>query len=275
MINIVFQEADIEALKGSFVLDLTMQGEIIQIKDEFAVGPLRDIYTKEGIEARKHWWREVLAGGDYDGLVDNGTIDDDKTVAELMYKLESNSDEIVWIWVAQNKHDVSGYYWLISQLKNFHGRIYVLFLSNLPFINVKGNIFYPVNLFEIPPREFLKARKLAKLITPGDFELDSDEWRRICDQNKGVRLLDGGKKLVLYDYDFYDEVLMNLVSDDWMKASKLIHGFFNKAKHTTGDAYLLWRLKQMIEAGKLDAQGEIKNMKDFEVKRFNTNTIVS
>jgi len=34
----------------------------------------------------------------------------------------------------------------------------------------------------------------------------------------------------------------------------------------TGDAYLLWRLKQLIAAGELDAQGELKGMKDFEIK---------
>jgi hypothetical protein len=30
--------------------------------------------------------------------------------------------------------------------------------------------------------------------------------------------------------------------------------------------YLLWRLKLMIAEGRIDAQGEIKGMKDFEVK---------
>jgi hypothetical protein len=39
-----------------------------------------------------------------------------------------------------------------------------------------------------------------------------------------------------------------------------------KAKQTTGDAYLLWRLKLLIQAGEADMQGELKNMKDFEIK---------
>ncbi len=91
-----------------------MQGEVIQIKDEYAVGPLEHIYTDEGIEARKQWWRDVLAGGDYDGSVDSGKVDDPKTVAELDAGMEENANEIIWIWAAQNKHDVSGYYWLLS-----------------------------------------------------------------------------------------------------------------------------------------------------------------
>lgn len=266
MIHIVFQEADIQALEKSFELDETLRGQIIQIKDDFAVGPLADIFTSEGMEARKQWWREVLAGGDYDGLVDTGRVDDQKTVKDLVAVLENEPDERVWIWAAQNKHDVSGYYWLVSQLKNFHGRIYILYLNNLPFINEKGHIFYPVNLFQIAPREFIKARKLARLITLSEFETDPDEWKKLCDENKDVRLLEGGKKLVQYDHEFYDEELSKFISADWIKVNKLINNYLSKTAHATGDAYLLWRLKTMIASGKLDAQGEIKNMKDFEIK---------
>jgi hypothetical protein len=265
MIHIVFQEADISALKKSFDLDETFRGNIIQIKDEFAVGPVTNIFSEEGIEARKQWWREVLRGGDYEGLVDNGQIDD-KTVAELIERFNNDPEEVAWIWIAQNKHDVSGYYWLMSQLKDFQGRIFILNLSNLPFINDKGHIFYPTNIFEIPAKEFRKAKKLARQITPGEFEIDPDEWGKLCNENKGVRTLEGGKKLVQHDYDYYDNELMKFITDDWQKVNKLFHLFFLKSKNKNRDAYLLWRLKLMITEGKIDAQGEIKNMKDFEVK---------
>ena len=266
MIHIVFQEADVPALQKSFELDESMRGDVFEIKDEFAVGPIRDIYQPESVEARKQWWREILAGGDYDGLVDDGHVDDQKTVRELIARLNEDQSEIVWIWAAQNKHDVSGYYWLISQLKDFHGRIFLLYLNNLPFINEKGNIFYPTHLSEIAPREFVKAKKLARPVTLSEFEIDPDEWARLQTEDKGVRILEGGKKLVQYDYDFYDKDLQKFISSDWQKASKLINTYLHKATHKTGDAFLLWRLKQIIATGDLDVQGEIKNMKDFEVK---------
>jgi hypothetical protein len=266
MIHIVFQEADITALEKSFELDETLRGKIIQIKDDYAVGPLTELYTEEGFEARKQWWRDVLAGGDYDGHIDSGAVDDAGTVADLQESLENNADEFIWIWAAQNKHDVSGYYWLMSQLKDYQGRIFILYLNNLPFLNEKGNLFYPVNLFEIPAREFVKAKKLAREITPSEFEVDPDEWTKLCNENKGVRLLEGGKKLVQEDYDFYDTVLRSLVTPDWQKASKIIHTHLTKAKHTTGDMYLLWRLKLMIEQDMFDVQGTVGKMKEFEVK---------
>ena len=267
MIHIVFQQNDIATLKKAIALDEFLQGDIVQIKDDFAVGPIKDIYSLEGIENRRQWWREVLAGGDYEGIVDDGSVaDDNKTVVELSQRLTNNNKEVFWIWAAPNKHDVSGYYWLISQLKDFQGRIFILYLNNLPFINEKGHIFYPENIFNIPPKEFLKAKKLARIITPAEFEIDADEWAKLTNENKGVRTIEGGKKLLQHDYDYYDNELQKFITSDWQKINKLLHSFFSKSKNTTGDAYLLWRIKLMITEGKMDAQGEIKNMKDFEVK---------
>jgi Protein of unknown function/Domain of unknown function (DUF1835) len=267
MIHVVFQYNDVAALKKAFGLDPSFGGEVIQIEDELAVGPISGIYTQEGIGARKQWWREVLAGGDYAGIVDDGsTGDDNSKVAALKERLAGDTGEVVWIWAAQNKHDVSGYYWLISQLKEYQGRVFILYLNNLPFINEKGAIFYPRNLFDIPAREFLKARKLARPITLSEFEVDSDEWNRLSNEDTGVRILEGGKKLTTHPYSYYDEELRKFITGDWIKASKLIHQFLGKGREVTGDAYLLWRIKQLVTAGELDLQGEPKGMKDFEIK---------
>lgn len=266
MIHIVFNEADVDVLQKAIELDESMTGEVVQIKDDYAVGPLRNIYLGEGIEARRQWWREVLEGGDYDGKADTDEVDDYKTAASLVGTMRRNPDEIIWMWVAQNKHDVSGYYWLLHFMKEFQGRVYILYLNNLPFINEKGLIFYPTWLHTIQPKEFLKAKKLARPITLSEFEVDPDEWTRLCNEDKGVRLLEGGKKLVQEDYDFYDTEIKKYITGDWQKASRVLQQVLNKSTHTTGDAYLLWRMKMMIGSGSFDVQGNMKGMKDFEVK---------
>lgn len=266
MIQVVFEEANIAALRESFELDPSLQGDVISIKDDFAVGPLRDIYTEKGIQNRHQWWRDILHGGHYQGIADDGHVDDNNEVAELKMKLIEDPKEMVWIWAAPNKHDVAGYYWLMSQLKDFQGRIIILYLNNLPFINEKGNIFYPTSLFQIQPKEFVKAKKLARPITISEFETDPDEWVKICREDKGVRLLEGGKKLIQKGYDYYDGELLKFTSNEWQKVSKLFQQYYSKVGDTTGDAYLLWRLKQLIEEGKMEMQGSTQNMKEFEVK---------
>jgi hypothetical protein len=265
--HIVFQQEDVKTLSKAFELDESLQSQIFEIKDDFAVGPLQNIYSDEGIENRKEWWRKVLSGGDLNGHVDTRQVNDQATVDNIKQQLGENENENVWIWVAPNKHDVCGYYWLMTQLKRFEGRVYVLMLNNLPFINEKGTIFYPQNLYEIPPREFLKAKKLARQITKSEFEIDPDEWEKIANENKMVRILEGAKKLSQHDVDFFDKFIVEYITPDWQKAGKVINQVLSKAKQVTGDAFLLWRIKELVAAGDIDSQGELKNMKDFEIKK--------
>jgi len=262
----VFNTADVEVLKKVFLLDESIIGSIIEIKDDYAVGPISNIFKEEGKNSRKNWWRMVLEGGDLDGFVDNGIVDDAKQIEIIHQQLQEDPNQVVWIWAAQNKHDVSGYFWLMSQLAVYQSRIFILYLNNLPFFNEKGSIFYPNWLHVIPPKEFIKAKKLARPITLSEFETDPDEWKRLMDEDKMVRLLEGGKKLTQYDEDFYDKDLIKFTSKDWQKANKVIQQFLQKNSHTTGDAYLLWRIKSLINAEKIEAKGLLKGMKDFEVR---------
>lgn len=272
MIHIVFQTNDVNVLLEAMELDPSFKGEIIQIEDEWAVGPIDNIFSSEGIERRQQWWRDVLGGGDYDGLaIKKSGPDDPAKLAQIKKKLEDDPAQVIWIWAAQNNHDVSGYYWLISQLKDFQGRIFILYLNNLPFINSKGHIFYPQNLFEIPAKEFIKAKKLARPVTSSEFEVDPDEWIRLALENKGVRILEGGKKLKQFDLDYYDKSLKSFVTPEWQKAGRIIHHFLSKSGVNLGDAFLLWRLKEFVSAGEVDMQGDLKKMKDFELKSKTAN----
>ena len=274
MIHIVFNEADVAVLKQAIELDESLQGEVIQINDDLAVGPIENIHAGEGIEIRKNWWTEVLAGGgDLDGALDNDEKNDLNTIANLVGAMHRNEEDVLWIWAAQNKHDVCGYYWLLHYVKEFQGRVSILYLNNLPFLNEKGQVFYPTWLSEIPAKEFLKAKKLAREINLSEFEVDPDEWTKLCTENGSVRLLEGGKKLVSEDANFYDAELKKYVTADWQKASKIIHQFLSKAQHKTGDMFLLWRLKKMIAMELFDVQGKVGYMKDFEVKTKNLSAL--
>ena len=143
-------------------------------------------------------------------------------------------------------------------MKDFAGRVQVLYLNNLPFFNEKGNIFYPTHLHEIQPKEFLKAKKLARPITLSEFEVDPDEWKKIASDNSLVRFLEGGKKIVAKEVEFFDKHLLNQIGGEAQKLNKVINGTLNKMPVQTGDAFLVWRLKELASIGKLSIAGEWK-----------------
>lgn len=265
MIHIVFESSNVQSLEKAFELDESLKGNILEIKDDFAVGPVIDIYDAYGYQQRRDWWKEVLEYSPY--AEELNIVDDKLTVHQLLQTLDGIESEEVWIWMGQNAHDVCGYYWLMSQLKHYQGKIQVLYLNNLPFINEKGLIFYPQHLFEIQPKEFLKAKKLARQITLSEFEVDPDEWKKICNENAIIRILEGGKKIVSKEERFYDKELLSVLTGEFQKLNKIVHQILSKIKIQTGDAFLVWRMRKLIEEGKLEMQGDwSKGWKEIEIK---------
>ena len=267
MLHIVFQQDDVQLLKEAIKLDETLQGEVFEIKDEWGVGPLKELDTEEGWAARQNWWRDMLIGSPYgEKLV--GTFDDRETVKSIKEKLDADETLEAWIWMGQNQHDVTGYYWLMPQLRTYQGRVMILYLNNLPFINEKGQLFYPWSVHDILPKEAVKAKKLARQITLSEFEVDPDEWKKISDENATVRILEGGKKIVAKEDTFYDSEVLKNITADWQKATRVLSNTLHRMKIKTGDVFIMWRMKQLIGAGKIETMGNVDGgWKEFDVRK--------
>jgi hypothetical protein len=267
MIHIVFEQANVEVLQKAIELDETMQGSIVEVKDDYAVGPIVDIYETYGYQQRRDWWKELLEYTPYKDSLD--IVDDKMAVHNLLKALDESEEETVWIWMGQNQHDVCSYYWLMGQLKDYQGRVYVLYMNNLPFINDKGSIFYPQHLYEIQPKEFLKAKKLARPITLSEFEVDPDEWKKLCNENAIVRILEGGKKIVSKEETYYDKEILSALGSQPQKLNKLLHNILSKMKVQTGDVFLVWRVNELAKQMKLEVTGDWnKGWKEIVVKPF-------
>jgi hypothetical protein len=267
MIHVVFQQADVGILEKVLELDQSLSGKIMEIKDDFAVGPLQDLDTEEGWQARGEWWKNLLQQSPYAPEIVAKRFDDRITVATIKESLIENEQEQLWIWMGQNAHDVCGYYWLVSQLKDFAGRVMILYMNNLPFLNEKGQLFYPTTLHQIQPKEFLKAKKLCRKITLSEFEIDPDEWKKLVTENAPIRILEGGKKIAGKDAHFYDEDIINGLTADWQKGNRAMHTILSKMKLKTGDVFLLGRMKKLAEEERIEITGDPSNgWKEFEVK---------
>ena len=96
MIHIVFQQADVTTLKKAIELDESLKGDIIEIKDDFAIGPLENIDTAEGWSAREEWWRGLLSQSPHANENVVGSFDDRKTVDDLKTRLAENEKEVAW-----------------------------------------------------------------------------------------------------------------------------------------------------------------------------------
>lgn len=266
ILHIVFGQSSEANLKAAFELDPQLAGEILCFEDDLAVGPLFILDTPEGRTARREWWNNMLDIPPIVPAEGEEVPAPEDPLRSLKARLREEEELEVWIWAGQNACDVSGYFWLISQLDRFSGRIHLVYLNNLPFLNEKNGVFYPTHLSQILPKEFIKAKKLAREVSLAEFELDGDEWHRLMNENAGIRLLEGGKKLRGEPAGFFDKDLLQATTKEFQKANKVIVQVTGKFKYPVMDQFLSWRIKELIKEGKIESKGELKTMRDFEVK---------
>ena len=257
MFHIVFDTRGAEILSEAMDLDEALDGEIILISEDYSIGPIQHLYAAEGLEIRKQWTSRIHS---HDSLMPSFSSSDEDSdfvvLQRIIRRMEEEEFDQIWIWVAPNAKDVCGYYWLIMQLKLFPGRIYIISLNNLPFINEKGNVFYPVSLSEIPVREYIKAKKLSRPISGAEFETDPDEWTRLAADNKNIRLLEGGKKLIQESDEFFDHVLLSFLQPGFQKIQRLLQQISIKYTGKFSELFIQWRLNELISAGIVEKHGE-------------------
>ena len=82
-----------------------------------------------------------------------------------------------------------------------------------------------------------------------------------------VRILEGGKKIVSKEADYYDGDILNAVNAEPQKLNKVLGTIFGKMKIKTGDVFLVWRIRELVSYGKLVAEGDwTKGWKEITIR---------
>ncbi len=260
--HIVIGDVAATPLKEAIISDPAIAGEVIVMKDILNVGPLQKEEGQTFSEMRSAFWQQVV--------LNEKTpiqVDDFERLAQVSIEMSKNEETVAWLWIAPWPADICAYYWCLQYLGNYPGRFFVINIAGLPFLDENGKVFFPKGLGEIQPKEVIKAKRLARAVNAAELETDGEEWRKLVAANAGVRTLEGGKRLASKNDDQYDNQLSSFCSHQFQKASKIVNQALSKFVIPTGDLYLGWRLRQMVDMGRLQVQGETnKTLKDFEVK---------
>ncbi|MCB0699596.1 MAG: DUF1835 domain-containing protein [Chitinophagales bacterium] len=239
-----------------------MAGEVVILRDILHVGPLKRAEGQSFSDMRTEFWQQVVTEDK-----NEVKVDDLERLLQVVTQLNNNEDDVVWLWMAPWPADVCAYYWALQYLAKHLDRYYVLNLGGLPFLDEEGKVYYPQNMSEILPKELVKARRLARPVTPAELEVDGEEWSNIVEENSGLRLLEGGKKLYTKERSFFDDQLLSFCSHQFQKAHRIVNQAMKKMNIPTGDLFLGWRLRKLAEQEMLLLEGDAnKTLRDFNVK---------
>jgi hypothetical protein len=250
-------------LREAIAAEPSMAGEVIVMKDVLSVGPLKKEEGQKFSEMRSAFWQQIVINEK-----NPVEVDDMERLLEISLQMSKSEDARIWLWIAPWPADICMYHWVLKYLGKYPTRLFNINIAGLPFLDENGKVFFPKSLGEIQPKELIKARRLARLITAGELEIDTDEWRKTVDTNAGIRTVEGGKRIVSRNEDYYDNQLVSFTSHQFQKASRIVTQAITKFNIPTGDLYLGWRLRKMADSGRLELQGDTtKALKDFDIKQ--------
>lgn len=260
--HLVVGDMAAQPLQEAVMSEPSMNGEVVILKDILHVGPLQKEEGQAFSALRSAFWQQVVINDKQPA-----EVDDLERLLQVSTALNNSERTQVWFWMAPAPADVCAYHWLIQYLSKHIGKFYLVNIANLPFLDENGKVYYPKSIGEILPKELVKARRLARPVTPAEVEIDGEEWKKLVSENAPIRTHEGGKKLSSRTGDHYDNQLLSFCSHQYEKAHRIINQAMKKFPIPTGDLYLGWRLRQLAEDGKLQLQGDVtKTLKDFEVK---------
>ena len=217
-----------------------------------AYGPLRNLHTAVGLDARAAWLDRMFEAA---GYADDGQ--DSETLSNLS-NLAPPPDEITLIWCGQNGMEQTllralCHHWLQSQL----------WISEVPLFTADFEGRTAVALCS--PDKLRQAQ--ARILTQEERNALADEWRALTKQSHMLRLYLEGK-LVSCDENYFDEALLSRCGPDFMRAIYIVGQVMGEAADYVSDGFLFYRLRVLIARGALEAQSREAGLRRLWVRQI-------
>lgn len=274
-VHIVFGDSVAGSLKSAFRGTVYEHTEkIIVVPDILSVGPITNMYTVDGIESRCQWFQKHYR---YD-MQELTSYHGRMLKAVESIKAISSTHKII-IWTCDNAAEQTGLRTVMYLLKD------------------KENKIYEINTFQVFHEQYIYQQIEEELFPRTSGELNGQQLLQMYEQftlrpltlARRQTLISEGQQLLLTDHllrkwehgelwssniEYYDDFIVQCAKrahneqgvHQFMKAARLIGEVIGHMQDYTGDEWIEYRLRVLIEKGIFEYEGELQAMRWYEVK---------
>lgn len=260
-IHIVFGDSARGVLRYFFKSnDSEYIGEVIGIQNDFSLGPIFEINSETGMKNRFEWLKNIYAdveGGEYLSHLEKTFFKELSSINSII----KNSKVI--LWHGENACDQAGIRYLTYLLRDkelFEVNVSVLSLCTADGINYQAR-----SLGECSPDRICGLLSEIKIMNLERVQQLCEDFENLRASKANLRIFKD-HKIIDVDESYYDDALLYNCSFAFQKTARVIGAAMGSVDQIISDTYLEYRVKKLIENGKLDYRGELLSMRDYEIK---------
>jgi len=216
--------------------------KLICLQASLDFGPVCDLYSNEEIKKRTGWLSEIY---DKDVSINKMLSEDIEKIKTLV---KSYKNEKIYIWMGYSTVDeILNTARLLYHLPKPCNNIFIM-----DFLNYSPNGI-PKNLGETCPSKVAEMAKHFYQLSEEGLTNFVQLWERIKAGSSVLRILDDDDQILEKEESYYDSIILSYCTDEFQSAASIL-GKSMSAIYIH-DCFLLWRMKQLILQGKIEARG--------------------
>jgi hypothetical protein len=236
------------------------KGEVINFREDHSIGPLYEIDTVKGLQKRIKWFEKILG----EVFIDDYFEDLQKEFMDT-YEMVKNigQDKTIVIWHGENTATQIGIRYLSAVLRN--RELFEVNVSESYICDLNSNRYKPRSLAECAPEEIDHLILTMKKLEKERCNRLMNDWEIFRTSKENLRILKDNK-IIGVDESYYDHHIISNCTFNFKKAARVIGKTLGEADQLVGDAYIDYRIRKLIESGKIEYRGKLETMRDFEIR---------
>ena len=262
-LHIVFGKVGRRTLTDSNILDPN-KCQVINFDDMLNIGPVCDINANPNIQKRKDWLQQAF------GDISNYPVEEDiKNIETIIeYSCDMNA---LFFWTGLWASEIVSTARLLSHLSKLDKPVFIANF-NTPVKSIHGNIIYPKALNQTATFQVKNIFEQFQPIEKSGLIYWIDLWEKVKLEKGKLWIRDSKGQIIAEKTDYFDSFLLANCNDGFQKAARVIGETLADIDSNVGDDFLNWRLKQLVLSGKIEAMGRLDEIRDYEVKKYNSQT---
>lgn len=250
---------------ASLSLKQALDERVIAFPDVLSMGPIKALDTWKGMEARYAWFKENL----------HDTYNEFKKMKRKMMQSfrdlkRLTAEQDVIIWTCANSAERLGARIIMASLPEVHTIQLVDTYQGYRDIEQHDTPGFPRTTGEVAPELLSEMAKLPPIYLTEqqihDFKEAGKFW--LTSEAK-LHLFEAGE-LKSFDETILDDFILehvaDLQQDGYVKAAELLGDVYSTMRDYTGDIFLEYRVRSLIEKNKLSYQGDLSDIMLYEIK---------